>query len=86
MTDIFNQLKVQKPLGDDGLVVFRREDFDALRYNYYCLRSETKKNPKTSEYLRGYYSGIFAVLSDICSKWAMPEPSKNEIEGKEEII
>lgn len=82
MTDIFNQLKVQKPLGDDGLVVFRRKDFDALRYNYYCLCSEINKNSKASEYLRGYYSGIFAVLSDICSKWAMPEPSENDNENE----
>ena len=77
-TDIFNQLKLQKPLTDDGLVTFRREDFEALRYNYYCLVSETRKNPKASEYLRGYHSGIYSVLSDICSKWAMPEASDNE--------
>ena len=77
-TDIFNQLKLQKPLTDDGLVTFRREDFEALRYNYYCLVSETRKNPKASEYLRGYHSGIYSVLSDICSKWAMPVASDNE--------
>ena len=62
-TDIFNQLKLQKPLTDDGLVTFRREDFEALRYNYYCLVSETRKNPKASEYLRGYHS-VIAVPDD----------------------